>query len=348
MKKILIYILILIILVGVSLPIYAQTQTPCQTDYVRVGGRCVPASSYILLAPLPCAEGTPGCIDGKLKTFNPEQKDSAGKSTALGTYLNLMIKIIIGLAAVLSVIMIVVGGLEYMTSELISSKEEGKKRILGAIFGLLLALGAYALLNTINPDLLSTDIKIDQATITVTLDEANFAKTEQTVATAGTRYALSGAPSPGVSDFIRNRLSQGQPLRTIVVDTSTRRAYFYVGPAGNWNTFVAVPVNLGLNGIAEIGQAQAGDGKTPKGTTTLGSVALASNGNAVTVAGGRYNVGAAFVNVGATINGTDRGIGFHGSANNALGTTNGCIRMTNDDLAALTPYMRAGVTVLIK
>ncbi|HEY4494095.1 MAG TPA: hypothetical protein VJB95_01525, partial [Candidatus Paceibacterota bacterium] len=68
-----------------------------------------------------------------------------------------MIKIIIGLSAVMAVVMIVLGGIEYMTSELVSSKENGKQRITNAIFGLVIALGAYALLNTINPDLLKTD-----------------------------------------------------------------------------------------------------------------------------------------------------------------------------------------------
>jgi len=75
-----------------------------------------------------------------------------------------MIKIFIGICAVLSVVMIVVGGLEYMTSELIASKEEGKKRIEEALLGLIIALGAYALLFTINPDLLNSDVNIPQVT----------------------------------------------------------------------------------------------------------------------------------------------------------------------------------------
>jgi cell wall-associated NlpC family hydrolase len=69
-----------------------------------------------------------------------------------------MIKIFIGLCAVLAVVMIVIGGIEYMTSELVSSKEAGKERIRGAIFGLLLALGAWTLLNQINPDILNTNL----------------------------------------------------------------------------------------------------------------------------------------------------------------------------------------------
>lgn len=119
-------------------------------------------TNYHLLAPLPCTPGANGCdTSGKLTTFDPAQPNN------LGAYLNIIIKIIIGICAVLSVVMIVIGGLEYMTSELISSKEEGKKRIMDALFGLILALGAYALLFTINPDLLNSGIKIPDATLTV-------------------------------------------------------------------------------------------------------------------------------------------------------------------------------------
>jgi hypothetical protein len=108
---------------------------------------------YVLLAPLPCANGTPGCVSGQLTVYDP----TTG-TNQIGTYLNVMIRIFIGLCAVLSVIMIVIGGIEYMTSELPGNKEHGRERITGAIFGLVLALGAWTLLYQINPDILNTDL----------------------------------------------------------------------------------------------------------------------------------------------------------------------------------------------
>jgi len=54
---------------------------------------------------------------------------------------------IIGLGA------LVYGGLTYMLSGTVTSKEVAKKQIWGAIAGLILALSAYLILNTINPDL---------------------------------------------------------------------------------------------------------------------------------------------------------------------------------------------------
>ena len=119
-------------------------------------------NGYQLLAPLPCDPNAnppiPGCnrliqVDGqsKLTNFDPTQPNN------LSAYLNLMIKIIIGIAAVLSVIKIVAGGIKYMTTELVSYKEAAKETITQAVLGLLIALIAYALLFTINPDLLKTD-----------------------------------------------------------------------------------------------------------------------------------------------------------------------------------------------
>ena len=138
-SKILVLGLILIVLVGIFGP---MAKASAQTEYK-------------LLAPLP----------GISENFNPEQENP------LGAYLNQMIKIFIGLCAVLSVVMIIVGGLEVMTSELAHTKQAGKERIWQAVFGLLIALGAYALLNTINPDLLKTDINIPVVTVKVNLEE---------------------------------------------------------------------------------------------------------------------------------------------------------------------------------
>lgn len=124
--------------------------------------------NYTFLAPLPCADGVPGCVGGKLITFDPTSKKGE-TNTNLGKYLNIMIRIIIGLCAVAAVAMIVIGGIQYMTSELMSSKEDGKERMKGAVWGLIIVLGSYALLYTINPDLLNSDVEIQDVTIYVDL-----------------------------------------------------------------------------------------------------------------------------------------------------------------------------------
>ena len=61
---------------------------------------------------------------------------------------------ILTLAIILAILMIVIGGLEYMFSAVPGSKSEGKDTIKAALFGLLIALAAWLILFTINPDIL--------------------------------------------------------------------------------------------------------------------------------------------------------------------------------------------------
>ena len=179
MKKYIKYIFILIILAtlfGRAVQVRADT-TP----------QPAATSSYTLLEPLPNPDtGT-----------TPPTIDTTG---GLGSYLNPMIKIFIGLCAVLSVIMIVVGGLEYMTSELSHTKEAGKERIIHAILGLLIAIGAWVLLNTINPDLLISDIKPSPVSVTTPAGT-------QSAAPAPTIYT---SPQLGTCDYYLNNNNTGR------------------------------------------------------------------------------------------------------------------------------------------
>lgn len=145
-----------------STPTPTSTQGRCSITPIINEAACKQAGGnwsipYILLAPID--------VDGGITEFDPAEEG------ALGKYLNLMIKIIIGLSAVMAVMMFVIGGIEYMTSELVHSKESAKHRMTGAVLGLIIALGAYALLNTINPDLLNTEIKIDPAILEVAVND---------------------------------------------------------------------------------------------------------------------------------------------------------------------------------
>jgi len=62
---------------------------------------------------------------------------------------------IIAIAVVLAVIMIIFGGIEYMTTDAWNKKEDGIKKINDALWGLGLALVSYLLLYTINPALVN-------------------------------------------------------------------------------------------------------------------------------------------------------------------------------------------------
>ncbi|MGM0629502.1 MAG: hypothetical protein ACQESA_03690 [Patescibacteria group bacterium] len=67
-----------------------------------------------------------------------------------------MVNLLIGVASVLAIIFVTIGGLQYITTDSISNKESGKETIQNALLGLLLALASWLLLYTINPNLVET------------------------------------------------------------------------------------------------------------------------------------------------------------------------------------------------
>ena len=72
----------------------------------------------------------------------------------------------VGIATALAVLMVIWGGVEYITTDAIGGKEEGKEKVQNAILGLLLALGSYLILQTINPAFLNTNLGITPITTT--------------------------------------------------------------------------------------------------------------------------------------------------------------------------------------
>ncbi len=91
-----------------------------------------------------------------------------GKPTTIETYLPQAFNISIAVAAVLAFVMITFGGMVYATSDSVTTKHDGRQYIENAIYGLLLVLGAYAILNTINPQMLSFNLSINRPLSTPT------------------------------------------------------------------------------------------------------------------------------------------------------------------------------------
>lgn len=101
-------------------------------------------SNYTPLAPLP---GTTVTVGGE-------------EVAELNTYIPGIFRLTIAIAGALAIIMIVVGGVEYLSTDAISGKTEGKSKITNALIGLLLAISAFIILNTINPQILNFDLSI--------------------------------------------------------------------------------------------------------------------------------------------------------------------------------------------
>ena len=98
--------------------------------------------TYTLLQPLP-VEG------GYLKD---------NKNVTLKDYLTWVFRFVLALAGFLAVMMIVIGGVEYIISGASEAmRGEAKKRIENAIWGLVMALVSYLVLYTINPSLVDLE-----------------------------------------------------------------------------------------------------------------------------------------------------------------------------------------------
>ncbi len=103
-------------------------------------------------------------------TFIPQVKigeynvgvGTAITKTSIGDYINAIYKWAVGALIVLAVVMIMVAGFQWMTAGGSGSAiTKAKGRITQALIGLLLGIGAYTLLNFINPSLVNLrDIKL--------------------------------------------------------------------------------------------------------------------------------------------------------------------------------------------
>jgi len=114
-----------------------QAATSCPNGGTLTNGVC--NLGYTPLEPIP------GVTSGTNLT------SGAGFSNLV----NALFKILISAGALLAVLMLTIGGIQYMTSSSIGNKKQGLDRAWAAIYGLLLIAATWLILNTINPKLLN-------------------------------------------------------------------------------------------------------------------------------------------------------------------------------------------------
>ena len=107
-------------------------------------------SDYTALAPIPGVSDTT-----TLKTV------SGATSMPVSTVLKGIFVFAMGFAAAAAVFMIILGGIQYMSTDSITGKRSGKERIQKALIGLGLVISAWVLLYTINPQILSLNFSVD-------------------------------------------------------------------------------------------------------------------------------------------------------------------------------------------
>src|SRR3990167_3584126 len=113
-------------------------------------------------------------------------------SDSLANFFNNLYKYVIGIAAILAVIMIIWGGLEYSTQDSVSKKSDGKERILQAIFGLVLVLSPVLIFSIINPSILNLSLNLPE------LDTATGPPITAPIQAATPTTVGSGAPCNGL------------------------------------------------------------------------------------------------------------------------------------------------------
>jgi hypothetical protein len=106
-------------------------------------------------------------------------------AVSLKDYLEGAFQTIIGIAGILAVLMLVICGIKLMGTGSVAAKSEAKQCIWNAIFGLLLAIGSWILLNTINPLLLRNDAELAAQAPTSGTAPAASATTEPNPTTPG-------------------------------------------------------------------------------------------------------------------------------------------------------------------
>ncbi len=112
-----------------------------------------PTPSYTLLEPLPCipSKGETSCTSGG-KTYT---QGSFMSSVDFQNYVQYFFNLVIALAAAAAVFAIALAGLQYMTTESWTGKGDSIKRLKNAIFGLVIVLCSYFLLQIIDPRLVA-------------------------------------------------------------------------------------------------------------------------------------------------------------------------------------------------
>ncbi|OGC78824.1 hypothetical protein A2852_01610 [Candidatus Adlerbacteria bacterium RIFCSPHIGHO2_01_FULL_54_23] len=81
--------------------------------------------------------------------------DQSGTNPNFAAFLGGFFTLLLTIGGIVAVGTLVIAGIIYMTSEVIGKKEEARKRIQNAVWGLLILISSYLILNTINPDLLA-------------------------------------------------------------------------------------------------------------------------------------------------------------------------------------------------
>jgi hypothetical protein len=156
----------LLIFVAISItPSTTRAQSTIQCYVNKAGGGYTPAgtaqngtcpkdASGTQSFPLG-SNGAPGTIGNGNLSYTPLEPlaVNGGTSTDFCGLLNLVFKILIYVGGMVAVVFLVIGGITYMVSEVVSKRGVARDRIKAAVWGLGVLLVSWLVLNAVNPQL---------------------------------------------------------------------------------------------------------------------------------------------------------------------------------------------------
>jgi hypothetical protein len=103
-----------------------------------------------------------------------------GGATDLENLINNLYALSIVLAALLAVIKIIIGGVKWMLSDIVTTKQDAKKEIWTALIGLLIVISAVLVLNVINPQTATINLQLNKLTTSTLPNPSNTGPQVQT------------------------------------------------------------------------------------------------------------------------------------------------------------------------
>ncbi len=125
------------------------------------------SSDYNLLEPFPGLSVIPSAATCAQEEATATRNGTAQPVCDVNGLLNYAMKLLIGLSGVVLVLRLMYEGYSYMVTDVPFLKASSKAGFFSALMGLMLALSAYVILNTINPKLVDETVNVAQLNIGV-------------------------------------------------------------------------------------------------------------------------------------------------------------------------------------
>ncbi len=202
--------------VDVMTPKY-DTTSKCYRSDLNDGEGGYDPNCYEFLAPIDFEDVNNGNLKG-VKSEDGHTWIENIRDFHFGDYVNFLFRIAISALVIISVVMVMVAGVEYMTVESLFGKNQAKQRIKNALGGLILALSSYTILHTLNPKLLDIGALDNMETVSIEEqgDDSAVPQSSSNKTANHPKYNYSGDWPPANENFKTIRKGDKTSLETII------------------------------------------------------------------------------------------------------------------------------------